>query len=190
MGVENRCKGYPEVKKAYLDNMIDSARTEQDLVRTEMEATNKLLEAGANGALELLGSGLNSDEQAKTRDEAKRLRLAQAERLPRVEKETELLGINIIYPSGLGGAINSPNLNAILDQVLMDTFHAPGTANKAKTPLAKLDAQHLMCAVVNCCDWFVTTDPIILNKKVTLEDSCRGLHIVKPSELVAELGLS
>jgi len=187
MGLDNRCKGYPEVRKAYLDNMIDSARTEQDLVPIEMEATKKLLEAEADGKLKLLASGLNSDEQAKTKDEAKRLRLAQAERLPRVEKETELLGMNISYQ--LGGAINSPIMNSIIDPVLMDTFHAPGSADKANTPLAKLDAQHLMYAVANGCDWFVTTDPIILNNKVTLEKSCRGLLIVRPSELVAELGL-
>ncbi len=39
----------------------------------------------------------------------------------------------------------------------------------------------------NGCDRLVTTDPHFLHRRSALEASCRGLRIVKPSELAAEL---
>jgi hypothetical protein len=44
-----------------------------------------------------------------------------------------------------------------------------------------------MYAVHNRCDRFVTTDPHFLDRRATLEGSCRGLRIVRPSELSNEL---
>ena len=49
------------------------------------------------------------------------------------------------------------------------------------------DARHLMYAACNECDRFVTLDPDFLNRRVSLEARCKGIRIVRPSELVAEL---
>ena len=46
-----------------------------------------------------------------------------------------------------------------------------------------------MYAVANDCDRFITTDPDFLTRRADLEARSGHLRILKPSELVAELGL-
>jgi hypothetical protein len=50
------------------------------------------------------------------------------------------------------------------------------------------DAKHLMYAVHNECDRFVTLDwKDLFPLRATIEPLCRGMKIVVPSELVAKL---
>jgi hypothetical protein len=59
-----------------------------------------------------------------------------------------------------------------------------------KASLSDSDARHLMYAVHNKCDRFVTLDTYdLLPKRSDVAPLCRGTKIVKPSELVAELAL-
>ena len=49
------------------------------------------------------------------------------------------------------------------------------------------DAKHLMYAVTNGCDRFVTLDPHFFSRIAALEARCPSIRIVRPSELAAEL---
>ena len=69
------------------------------------------------------------------------------------------------------------------DFVDEDLFHA------LHPTLKRADAQHLMLAVHNGCEWLVTLDDRdFLPKRGAVEKFCRGLRIVRPSELTAHLG--
>lgn len=60
-----------------------------------------------------------------------------------------------------------------------------------KAGLKDADARHLMYAVYNGCDWFVTVDrDFLFARRSQLESLCRGLKIVTPVELAAELKLA
>ncbi len=85
-------------------------------------------------------------------------------------------------PNGYGWFNKSPILTEVVDDYLFGTFKAAGPRDDA-------DARHLMYAVHNRCDRFVTTDPHFLDRRPELEKSCHGLRIVKPTELVSELVL-
>ena len=79
----------------------------------------------------------------------------------------------------LGGFITNPLVTDIVDDALFAALNAQGLRDAA--------ARHLMYAVCNACDRFVTLDPDFLDRRDALEAQCRGLRIVKPSELVTEL---
>jgi len=76
---------------------------------------------------------------------------------------------------------NSPILTEMVDAELFAAFKKAG--------LKAADARHLMYAVHNGCDRFITTDPDFINRRTQLEAVGRGIRIQKPSELLAELGL-
>jgi hypothetical protein len=80
-----------------------------------------------------------------------------------------------------GGWINAPRLTEIVDSALFAAFTAASLKNG--------DARHLMYAVHNDCDRFVTLDEDFLGaRRTVLEQSTRGLRIVRPTELATELG--
>jgi hypothetical protein len=68
----------------------------------------------------------------------------------------------------------------------MQLVDAPLFVALANAGLEPADARRLMCAAANSCDRFVTPDPGFDNNTVA-EALCRGLVIVKPSELAAEI---
>jgi len=53
--------------------------------------------------------------------------------------------------------------------------------------LKEADARHLMYAICNGCDRFVTLDRDFLNRLPSLHSLCRGLKICRSTELAAEL---
>ena len=59
-----------------------------------------------------------------------------------------------------------------------------------KAGLEEADARHLMYAVHNKCDRFVTTDRVILSLSSQLAALCGNTQIAKPSELAVELSVS
>ena len=91
----------------------------------------------------------------------------------------------------MGGCIINPIVSDYLDEPLYRELLQRGLSDK--------DAHHITQAVSNNCDVFltrdvktiinrfVTTDPHFLDRRLALEGLCRGLRIVKPSELSTEL---
>jgi predicted nucleic acid-binding protein len=165
--------------KAYLDNMIVCGIVRSDL-GGEMTAVRNILERTSSRQLEVLTSSESQREQDRTKDESVRSQFEQRRPIvPGVAEDHLLLGIRAQYLPGGGFYANTPILTEVVDETLLATLKAAG--------LKAADARHLMYAVHNGCDWFVTTDAHFLDRRPALEESCRGLRILKPSELVAEL---
>ena len=159
------------VLKACLDNMIVCGR---------MTALRNVDSAARRGEVEIVTSRESWREQERTRDQNLR---SQFERdrpnVPVVSDDHRVLGFQSQYDN-LGrwfGA--SPLVTDVVDDALM--------AQLKKSGLMDADARHLMYAVHNGCDRFVTTDPHFLDRRVALDELCRGLRIVRTSELAAEL---
>ena len=166
--------------KVYFDTVIVSAAVVSDLPTGEMAGVEKLVAAFADGKIDVETSRLTWDEQDGAKGTVKSKLLAARGRFPVVPNDTKLLGSNRV---DFGGVIMStPGLTGIMDEALHKTFCGTG--------LEERDAQHLMYAVLDGCDRFVTADHHFLKRRrPILEASCRGLLIRQPSELVSELKL-
>ena len=172
--------GRAKALKVYFDTVIVSAAVMSDLPTGVMADVEKLVAAFADGKIDVETSRLTWDEHDGAKGTIKSKLLAARERFPVVPSDTKLLGINTIYYEG--GFMSAPRLTGIVDEALHKTFRAAG--------LKERDAQHLMYAVHDGCERFVTTDPHFLkSRRPTLEASCKGLLIGQPSELVSELKL-
>jgi hypothetical protein len=164
--------------KVYLDTVIVSAAVVSDLPAGVMADVEKLVAAFTGGKIDVETSRLTWDEQDKAKGTIKSKLLAARERFPVVPDDTKLLGINTTYYEG--GFMSARRLTGIMDEALYETFRAAG--------LEERDAQHLMYAVHDRCDRFVTTDSHFLkNRRPASEASSKGLLIRQPSELVSEL---
>ncbi len=168
------------MKKAYLDNNILSGRVSSDLPEIEMAALRRIERARTNGQLEVVTSRESHREQDRAKDETLRLELERDRpNISVVSDDHLLLGIRPLFDQRGNFFGNSPILTEEVDAGLLATFKEAG--------LKDADARHLMYAVHNGCDRFVTMDTDFLKRKPALEKSCRGLRIVKPSELETEL---
>jgi predicted nucleic acid-binding protein len=166
--------------RVYLDNVAASGRVTGDLTPdTEMEALRRIENAHSTGKLKMVTSRESWREQGRTKDPAKRARLeaARAE-VSVVATDHLLLGFNHLT-GPLGTTANSPILTEIVDEALF--------ADLKRIGLSDSDARHLMYAVTNNCDRFVTLDHDFLDRRGALEARCQSLRIVRPSELASEL---
>jgi hypothetical protein len=181
-GFANRLLGHPHIggsMKAYCDNVIVSGSARGDLAPDEeMAATRKLLGAAHDGRLELVTSRFTRDEQGRTKDEYVRFQLDQEwPNWAAVENDTGLLGVRTTFYDG--GFMSGPMLTEIVDEPLFAKL-------RAILPNAEGDARHLMYAVHNGCDYFVTIDTRdILPNRAALELLLPGLRLVRPSELAS-----
>jgi predicted nucleic acid-binding protein len=161
--------------KVYLDNVIVCGRVRSDLELGEMTAVHEIEAAYKAGKLEIVTS--REAEQDRTRDKNVRLELERDRpNVPVVSDDHRLLGIQY-QGDHLGGFVNCPILTDVVDDDLLTAFKTAG--------LKDADARHLMYAVHNGCNRFVTTDPDFLNRRSQLAPLSRGLLIQKPSELAA-----
>ena len=72
----------------------------------------------------------------------------------------------------------------VVDQQVFERLISAGLKIKpTKRRQRESDALHLMYAVHQRSDWFVTLDPDFLDKRSVLEPLCRGVRIVTPVEL-------
>ena len=167
--------------KTYLDNNIASAMVRDDLADpVEMAAVRKM--QAANGQPIIVTSRETWCEQDRTKDPAVRAQLQQArDKLELVTEDHLMLGNRALYDNRGMFYGNSPILTEKVDAELFAAFKKAG--------LKAADARHLMYAVHNGCDRFITTDPDFINRRTQLEAVGRGIRIQKPSELLAELGL-
>jgi predicted nucleic acid-binding protein len=165
--------------KAYLDNCVVSGMVRGDLAAAEMAAVPSLTKAKQEGRLEIFTSRESWSEQDRTKDPTIRSMLERARPdFPLVARDHTLLGMyNIEDP--VGGFSSNPIVTEYVDAELF--------AKLRKAGLNDADARHLMYAVHNGCDRFVTTDPDFLSRRSQLETLCPNTKIVMPSELAAEL---
>jgi hypothetical protein len=165
--------------RVYLDNVAASGRVVGDLAPTaEMEALRSIERAQSAGILKMVTSRESWREQERTKDPVKRAQLEAARgEVSAVATDHILLGSN--HLTGPYGTIAvTPIITDIVDKALFADLKSIG--------LQDTDAKHLMYAVVNICNWFVTLDHDFLDRRATLEARCQSLRIVKPSELVAK----
>jgi predicted nucleic acid-binding protein len=169
--------------KVYLDNVIVSGMTRGDLPAAEMIAVRQMQAASKNGRLEIVCDLFTSREtwreQEKTRNQALRSQFEQERsNVPVVSADHQVTGFHNSQDR-LGGLSVCPLVTDIVDDALFRAFKQVGL----KDP----DARHLMYAVHNGCDRFVTLDAHFLDRRGSLHPLCRGLQIRRPTELVAEL---
>jgi predicted nucleic acid-binding protein len=166
-------------RRVYLDNVAASGRVVGDLTPVEMEALRKIERAHSDGILKMVTSRESWREQDRTKDEARRSALQAArEEVSVVATDHLLLGLNHQY-GPYGTTAITPILTDVVDDSLFADLSAMGLRNS--------DAKHLMYAVTNQCDYFVTLDRDFLDRQICLEARCRSICIVTPLELAAML---
>jgi predicted nucleic acid-binding protein len=166
--------------KVYLDNVIASGRTRNDLASPEeRRALDLLLQHPKAMKLEIVTSRESWREQDRARDPNTReeLRAARAQ-TPVVTEDHRVLGFNAI-DLGYSGFIASPLVTDILDEGMFHHLKGHG--------LRDADARHLMYALCNDCDRFITTDPDFLDRRPAREAIRGRIRIVKPSEMLQEM---
>jgi len=169
--------------RIYYDNVAACGRVLGDLCAHEQSALNLIEAAHRAGRLKRVTSRESWREQDRTKDPGKRaaLEAARAE-VSAVATDHVLLGFNHLTDRRGGTTVLSPIITDIVDEVLF--------ADLKRMGLKDADARHLMYAVTNSCDRFLTTDPDFHNRRDALHVRCPSIRIMRPSELVAELGLS
>jgi predicted nucleic acid-binding protein len=164
--------------EAYLDNCVVSGMVRGDLPTAEMAVIPVLKTAVDTGRLRLVTSRESYREQNRAIDPNVRALLVRARPdFPLVAENEKLLGFNI--QDNPGTFIASPMLTEYVDADLYEKLKEVG--------LDDADARHLMYAVHNKCERFVTTDPHFLSRRSGLAALCGATEIVTPSELAAEL---
>jgi hypothetical protein len=161
--------------EAYLDNCVVSGMVRGDLDLAEMAVIPALKAAVENGRLRLVTSRESHREQDRATDPNVHALLVRARPEYPLVKDEKLLGFNIQDEPFT--FISSPMVTEYVDIDLYEKFKIAG--------LKDSDARHLMYAVHNKCDRFVTTDPDFLSRRSGLAALCQGTKIVRPSELAA-----
>ena len=166
--------------RAYPDNVAASGRVLGDLApASEMAALRDVERAAAAGLLKIVTSRESWREQERTKDAVKRARLEAARgEVSAVANDHVLLGSSSVFGPYGTIAVN-PMLSDIVDEALFADLKMLG--------LGDADARHLMYAVANACDYFVTLDHDFLERRAALQARCPSIRILRPSELVAEL---
>jgi predicted nucleic acid-binding protein len=164
----------------YLDNVAASGRVIGDIEpAAEMQALRRIERARSDGTVEMVTSRESWREQERTKDPLKRVTLEAARgQISVVTTDHVLLGFRHLYDAYGTKAVN-PMITDIVDEPLF--------ADLRRIGLHDSDAKHLMYAVANKCDRFITLDPDFLDRRTSLEARCQSLRIVRPSELEAEL---
>jgi hypothetical protein len=167
--------------KVYFENTIESGRARPQLPPDELAAVQLLLKAAADGKLEIVTSQETYREQDRVPpDHRPKLVKARAD-VPLVTENEKLLGFHN-QMDRLGTVSTTPILTEYVDTDLFQSLTNEG--------LEDADARHLMYAVHNGCDRFVTVDKhFLFPRQPRLELLCRGLKIRRPVELANELKL-
>ncbi len=162
----------------YLDNNIVSAISRRDLPETELHAIDQLLDMKRSGTLVLISSRQSFREMERAPSKYQADLKEGFSDLIVTEDDHRVLGFHTqIDP--FGGCISNPLVADIVDEVLYLDLRTLG--------LDEDDAKHLMYAVHNGYQQFLTCDNGILRRRTELEKLCGSIHIQKPSELVAAL---
>ena len=170
------------IPRVYLDNVITSGWVLKDLKPTEeMQAVERLYALHDAGIIKRVTSKVSGIEQARTNDLQKRAALAaSADLVSVVQNDHRLLGFATL-DYGSRGFISYPLIDDIVDPALFERL----TKNAG---LKDADAKHVMYAVANDCEYFVTLDTRdLLPRRSTIESICQQLKVMRPTEAVATL---
>jgi predicted nucleic acid-binding protein len=171
--------------KVHLDNVIVSGKVRGDLhPPEEMAAVHALAKADEKGQIEIYTSRWSWAEQDRTRDDFLRVKLKESRgEIEVVADDHRVLGFWNQEDPRFGTVSTNPMVTDIVDERLFSDLKKAG--------LSDCDARHLMYAIHNKCDRFVTLDTRdLLPKRSALAPLCQGTKIVTPSELAAELSAS
>jgi predicted nucleic acid-binding protein len=171
--------------KVYLDNVIVSGKVRGDLQPPqEMAAVHALVKADEKGQIEIYTSRWSWAEQDRTRNDFVRVTLKESRgEIEVVADDHRVLGFWNQDDPRFGTVTTNSMVTEIVDESLF--------AELKKAGISDGDARHLMYAIHNKCDRFVTLDTRdLLPKRSDVAPLCRGTKIVRPSELAAELSAS
>ena len=171
--------------KVYLDNVIVSGKVRGDLQPPqEMAAVRALAKADEKGQIEIYTSRWSWEEQDRTRDHFVRVKLKESRgEIEIVANDHRVLGFwNDEHPR-FGTVSTNPIVTEIVDERLFSDLKTAGISDG--------DAKHLMYAIHNKWDRFVTLDAHdLLPHRSDVVRLCRTTKIVRPSELALELSAS
>jgi len=169
--------------RVYLDNVAASGRVVGDLTPAEeMEALRRIESAHSAGIIKIVTSRESWREQERTTNPVKRAKLEAARsEVSVVANDHVVLGFFSPLTNRYGSVVIAPIITDIVDEALFADLRGLG--------LDDSDAKHLMYAVTNACDRFVTLDPDFLNRRAALEARCPSIRILRPAGLAAELQL-
>jgi len=165
--------------KVYLDNDVASSISQRDCDPAELRAIDLLLEANRSGnlAIETSRQSPREMERAPSQHQAK-LKTGLSE-LDLAKDDHKVLGFHT-QSDQYGGCISNPLVTDIVDDHLYKDLLAAG--------LKADDAKHLMYALHNGYQRFLTCDKGILSHRPFLENCrCPSMRVQRPSELAAEL---
>ena len=164
--------------KVYLDNDVASGISNRDLGKAEQDAIDQLLNWQHSGKIEVGTSrqAIREMERAPFQYQAK-LKTGISN-LGLAENDHRVLGFNM-QTDQYGGCISYPLVTDVVDEQLYSDLLDAG--------LKTDDAKHLMYAVHNGYQRFLTCDNGILERRIDLEKRCPSIQIQKPSELVVQL---
>jgi hypothetical protein len=170
------------IPRVYLDNVIISGWVLKDLKpHEEMEAVERLYALHDARIIKRVTSKISGIEQARTTDVQKRAVLAASVDLVSVvQNDHRLLGFaNLDY--GARGFISYPLIDDIVEPALFEQL-------TKSAGLKDADAKHVMYAVANDCDYFVTLDTRdLLPRRSAIQSLCPQLKVMRPTEAVATL---
>jgi hypothetical protein len=162
---------------AYFDHIIVSGRIREDMAQSEREAVQHLIAAQESGGLHILTARDYWPEQLPPDPRRLAAGLPDRTNLPPVHDNHGLVRLEHSR-DGRGALVATP-----LPAQLVDV---PLFAKLANTGLEPACARHLMNAVANRCDRFVTLNASLRHDMPWLA-LCRGLIMVTPSALAAEI---
>ncbi len=170
--------------KVYLDNMIVCAITKHDLALEEQKALDTLQKDPYRTMLEIKTSRESWREQDKTNKQSVLDQLKKnRDKIPVVLNDHKVLGFSS-QDYQYRGFITSPLVTDIIDEKI---FNDAKKLLKRKKKNVENDARHIMYALCNNCERFVTTDPDFIDNRNEIEKRFPEIRIVKPSELLKEL---
>jgi hypothetical protein len=162
----------------YLDNMIVCGLIRKDLVPGEQAASETLRKAKDIGKVRIVTSRWSKREIEKTRKPILREMLSDGlEDFELLLKDHVVLGFHT-STDRLGGYTTCPLVSDISDQEAFSFVRNAG--------IHQVDSNHLEVAIHNKCDFFVTTDPVIIQHRATIEAKF-PLQIVTPAEAVRHI---
>jgi hypothetical protein len=166
------------MKTAYLDNDVICGIAKKDLRAEEDAAMRRLLELQSQGTIRLATSDVAKRELAKWHGEKRPDAEAVYEGLQKVKyiEDHMLIGFNNQWSSQGGWS------SAMMDD-------DPVARALWDLGLTRTDSHHLMLAIREQCDFFLTCDQrTVLRRRSSIEAAFLGIRLMFPSELRSEMG--
>lgn len=163
----------------YLDNNIVCGTKKQDIFpHEEREALNLLLEHEKAGKIEMKVSRIAIQEIDRTRNkELREVLRRHYETFETVANEHKVKTFHN-QSDQYGGFISYPIMTEILDEEVFFQLCQMG--------LERMDALHLVMAIFNKAEVFLTADPDFFKLREEIRNRF-SIRVMKPTELVKEL---